>query len=70
MTKIISSIQIESSENGFQNRKFFGLNTAEGDPLDQFCRYLIQQGLVDSIKYAREFSLKDETTRALTGGKE
>ncbi len=63
----IQNIQIFHQESsGASNQiNFSSVNGIE--PLDQFCQWLVTQGIVDEIKYIREFSSEKEVTRVLKG---
>jgi hypothetical protein len=39
------------------------------NPLDGFCHLMIAQGMVENIKYSREFSVDAEITKKLAGGR-
>jgi hypothetical protein len=60
-------ISVSYSENNRGNGKQFSFDTSGIIPLDQFCDFLIKEGIVDDIRYSKVFSLTRETTKALEG---
>lgn len=72
--KRVSSIQVQTitDTGAYGSQVFDSVSTVNNqniakNPLEDFLRYLIAEGIVDEIKYTKEFSLLKSTTQALEG---